>query len=92
MAFKDIFVNAPNKTAPEVPEQVVGRIYHINKRGFGFIECKEIPHERIYFHWKALNHDTKRFAELVKGDEVEFTPKKYDEKKGWQAQRIKVLT
>ena len=76
---------------PEVPNRIVGKIYHLNKKGFGFIEAEEIPQERIYFHWKSLNHNTRKFSELKNGDKVEFTPRKYDANTGWRALRVMVV-
>ena len=74
-----------------MPNRVIGKIYHLNKKGFGFIESDVIPLERIYFDWKALNHNTRKFADLKNGDKVEFTPRKYDEKKGWKALRVTLI-
>ncbi len=96
MSLKDIFKNHPVKEEepepiPEVPNRIQGKIYYLHKNGYGFIESDVIPQERIYFHWKSLNHNTRKFAALVKGDIVEFSPRKYDEKKGWQALRVKVV-
>jgi len=97
MSLKDIFKNHPVKEdeteaekAPELPNRITGTIY-VLKTDYGFIESPEIPQERIYFHWKSLNHNTKRFKDLKKGDKVEFTPRLYDPKKGWQALRVLVL-
>lgn len=91
MSLKETFFGKPPEKKSEMPERIQGRIYFLHKNGYGFIESEQIPQERIYFHWKSLNHDTKKFAELKRGDKVEFTPKKYDEKKGWQAQRVQVI-
>ena len=95
MSLKDVFLSKPSEPEipkeDEVPNRIQGKIYHLNKKGFGFIESDNIPQERIYFHWKALNHNTRKFADLNKGDVVEFSPRKYDEKKGWVALRIQVV-
>lgn len=95
MSFKNIFKNHPIIEEPELPSELPGRIrgkiYYLHKNGYGFIESKEIPQERIYFHWKALNHNTRKFTLLTKGDLVEFSPRKYDEKKGWVALRVQVV-
>ncbi len=101
MSLKDTFFGKKLDEAPippkqEIPNRVKGRIYHLNVKpppegGYGFIETEEIPRERIYFHWKSLNHNTRKFDDLKNGDIVEFTPRKYDEKKGWVALRVQVV-
>lgn len=89
MTLKDTFYKAPVPTA-ELPERITGTILHTNKKGFGFIQSPDIPFERIYFYWTALNQkNTRKFLDLKKSDKVEFTPKKYE--KGWRAIRVKVL-
>lgn len=79
----------------QLPDRIEGVIYFINyEKGYGFIESKELRFERIYFNWKYLNGDTKRFQELEKRDKVEFTPIEVieeDENRGWKAVKIRVL-
>ena len=53
-------------------KRFVGKIILVNKRGYGFISTKEVPFTRIYFHWTNLLPQTANFAELKRGDEVEF--------------------
>lgn len=57
----------------EADKRYVGKIILINKRGYGFISCKDVPFTRIYFHWTNLLPQTANFAELKRGDEVEFS-------------------
>jgi len=58
----------------EQDERLIGKIYHLSDEGYGFISSKEIPYTRIFFHWKGLEEDTKKFTELEKGMKIEFTP------------------
>ncbi len=87
--FKKIESNTPKE--PELPNRIIGKIYHLNKKGFGFIESEAIPQERIYFHWKSLNHNTRKFSDLKNGDRVEFTPRQYDKAKGWVGLRVTLV-
>ena len=88
--LKNYFKEKPEpETEPEIPERIQGTVYFIHKDGYGFIESESIKHERIYFHWKALSNA--RIADLKKGDKVEFTPRKYPDKKNWNALRVEVL-
>lgn len=92
MTLKDTFYKAPPKSieVAELPERINGTILHVNDKGFGFIQSPEIPFERIYFYWTALNQDnTLKFVDLKKGMKVEFTPKKYE--KGWRAIKVGVM-
>lgn len=49
------------------PDEVKGK-----KGGFGFIASKQLPYERIFFHWSSLRQDTLRFPKLEKKMKVEF--------------------
>lgn len=69
---------------------IIGRINFISEEGWGFIISKEIPFERIFFHWTALKGDTLNFKEIEEGMNVEFIPVKIPEK-GWRAIKIKVI-
>lgn len=72
-------------------ERIKGKIIHLAKNaGWGFISSHDIKFTRIFFHWTALEQDTKHFTELEKGMEVEFNPKDYGDK-GWRAIHIKVI-
>lgn len=53
---------------------MTGRIFAINKRGYGFIMSEEIPFKRIFFHWTALAAGTE-FTDLQRKDIVEFETK-----------------
>ena len=46
---------------PEQDEVLKGKIYYLSDKGFGFISSMEIPYTRIFFHWKGLIEDTKKF-------------------------------
>jgi cold shock CspA family protein len=78
-------------------KRVIGKITGIVEgKGYGFIVSPDVEFERIFFHWSALVHDTKRFKELTKGMRVEFTPVEYRDKetqnnKGFRALKIKVI-
>lgn len=93
MNLKEAFLNRKSaEPAPEPPvtdERLLGRIYYLNKKGYGFIESDALPRQRIYFHWKFLTSDTKPFDELKKGDEVEFSPKQED--KGWKGIKVRLV-
>lgn len=68
----------------------IGKIVKIMlDKGYGFIISKDIPFERIFFHWSGLANDTLRFPELEKGMEVEFEAQQSD--RGWRAIKIYVL-
>lgn len=68
----------------------LGKIVKLDK-GWGFIVSRELPYKRIFFHWSALNQDTRNFTELTKGDEVEFETLEIAGR-GIRAIRIKVLS
>ena len=74
-------------------QRIKGTIFNTvtnpDKGGFGFIISKELPYEKIYFHWTQLNTNTKRFLALKSGDEVEFDLVN-KEGYGYQAHRIEV--
>ena len=61
------------------------------EQGYGFIVSKEIPCERIYFHWSNLIQSTLRFPKLEKGMYVTFDARETPDK-GMRAYRIKVVT
>lgn len=65
----DIIENDKDKT---LKEKLIGKVFLVNKRGYGFISCKEVPFTRIYFHWTNMIPQTINFKELKRGDEVEF--------------------
>ena len=79
-------------------KRATGKIISINDKGYGFITSKDVPFERIFFHWTALNNDTASFKELIEQFnrekketiEVEFTPVEYGDK-GWRAIKVDVL-
>lgn len=71
---------------------MIGKIVKLApvEKGYGFIISKELPCERIYFHWSNLLQDTLRFPKLTKGMWVEFTLSDTSDK-GYKAYRIKVV-
>jgi cold shock CspA family protein len=96
MSIKDFFKDTIPETetkVDELPERMQGVIVILNtdpqKGGFGFIQSKDLPFEKIYFHWMSLNQDTLRFPELKKGMKVEFSP--YKHIRGWRGSKIKVI-
>lgn len=82
--------------------RIFGKITKVDKRedggGYGFISSREIPYQRIFFHWTSLL--SYNFLELERGMEVSFIPietKEYVNKegevipsKGWRAIKVKV--
>lgn len=67
------------------------------KGGYGFINSPQKPYTRIYFHWSGIKPGNKNFAELNKGDTLEFDLIEYIEKvtnvnKGWRAINIDVVS
>lgn len=60
-------------------KRVEGKVIMINKRGYGFISTKEVPYTRIYFHWTNLLPQTINFAEIRRGDPVDFILEKKDD-------------
>lgn len=69
---------------------IKGKIFFISEDGFGFIQSKDIPFTRIFFHWQALRQDTLNFKDLEEGMEVEFIPEKHPER-GYRAIKVKVI-
>ena len=60
--------------------RIEGTIYAINKaKGYGFISCDKIPFTRIYFHWTNLIIETINFAEIKRGDPVDFELEKKED-------------
>lgn len=57
---------------PHGSNRLEGKIIAVNKKGFGFISCKDVPFTRIYFHWTNLVPQTINFAEIKRGDPVDF--------------------
>ena len=73
------------------PERLTGKIIHLQEdEGWGFLDCKEIPFTRIFFHWTALTKDTLHFTKLEFGMRVEFTPIDVPDK-GIRAIKVKVI-
>ena len=67
-----------------------GKIFRIHTAGYGFISSKEIPFERIFFHWSALSPGTLNFKNLEEGMQVEFSAREVPEK-GMRAIKIVVV-
>lgn len=86
---------AENEAPKKTDARIKGRILSLNtKRGFGFLQSDALPFTRIYFHWTFLVQGTKKFNELERGMEVEFTMAKGTDSKGVETDRaikIKVL-
>ena len=71
---------------------MIGKIIHLDEKGWGFITSPDIEFTRIFFHWTGLKQDTLNFKELKRGMRVEFTEKQSpDPEKGWRAIKIKVI-
>jgi cold shock CspA family protein len=64
---------------PFADKRIEGKVIMINKRGYGFISSKEVPYTRIYFHWTNLIPQTINFAEIKRGDPVDFLLEKKDD-------------
>lgn len=79
----------------DVPVQeknlVTGKILRLSDEGWGFIISKEIPFEKIFFHWTALEQNTIRFPKLEEGMEVEFFAVEQENDKGMRAVKIRVV-
>lgn len=71
-------------------ERIQGKIYHINRNGYGFISTEEMKFTRIFFHWQSLKNTTKKFTELKRGMLVEFELLDRGEQ-GWAAIKIEVI-
>lgn len=89
MTLRDLF-GGKNVELKDNSKRIIGKIFHIDEVGWGFISSEEMKFTRIYFHWTGLNQDTLKFPELRKGMRVEFEPKDYQDK-GWRAIKINVL-
>jgi cold shock CspA family protein len=59
-------------------KRLEGKVILVNKRGYGFISCKDVPYTRIYFHWTNLIPQI-NFADLRRGDTVDFILEKKDD-------------
>ena len=68
-----------------------GKILKLSDEGWGFIISKDIPFEKIFFHWTALEQETIRFPKLEEGMEVEFFAVEQEDNRGYRAIKIKVL-
>lgn len=57
-------------------KRITGKIIKVDKReeggGYGFISSKEIPYQRIFFHWESVL--SFNFLELERGMIVSFIP------------------
>lgn len=69
---------------------ITGKIIFISEEGWGHIITKDIPFEKVFFHWTALRNDTLRFKDIEEGMKVEFISFEHPEK-GWRAINIKVM-
>jgi cold shock CspA family protein len=74
----------PRVTSSESKE-AVGKITYLGQ-GWGFIKSRDLPYERIFFHWEGLNHNECKFTELNKGDEVKFVLIKNE--RGWRGIKL----
>lgn len=72
-------------------KRIVGKVIKVHKSGYFFITSKELPFTRIFGHWSSLVPETINFVDLKRGDEVEFTPIKTEDK-GWRAVKVNVLS
>lgn len=98
MSILDKILRREQVTEPTVDElnairderdRVTGKITFLSDKGWGFISSEDIPFTRIFFHWSALEQDTKHFTELNKKDVVSFIPT--ERKDGVMAIKIKVI-
>ena len=69
---------------------MTGTIVILNKRGYGFINSRDLPFTRIFFHWTQLRPGTVRFPDLRKGMQVQFEPVEV-EGQGTRAMRVEVI-
>lgn len=92
MGILDSFKNTPNIVeAPTKSDKTIGKIFKLSDEGWGFILSKDIPFEKIFFHWTALEQTTIRFPNLEEGMEVEFFAVEQEENKGYRAIKINVI-
>lgn len=70
---------------------IQGKILRLSNEGWGFIISKDIPFEKIFFHWTALEQDTIRFPKLEEGMEVEFFAVEQEDNRGFRAIKIRVI-
>lgn len=71
---------------------MLGKIIHLDEKGFGFITSAELEFTRIFFHWTGLTQNTLNFKQLKRGMKVEFEAKQSpNPDKGWRAVKIKVI-
>lgn len=71
-------------------ETKLGKIIKLQpEKGYGFITSKDVPFERIFFHWTGLHNETIRFLELKEGMDVEFEVK--EGPRGMRAIKIWIL-
>lgn len=91
--FKKPDTNMPDNVIDErkkdLPE-AVGKIIKISDEGWAFITSKDVKFTRIFMHWTALKHDTKKFTDLKIGMRVKFVPQEV-EGKGTRAIKVEVL-
>ncbi len=81
----------PEETVSTEDARITGKIIKVaSDKGWGFISSKDIPFERIFFHWSGLLQNTLRFPELKTGMKVEYTPVTVPEK-GLRATKIIVV-
>jgi cold shock CspA family protein len=92
MGILDRFNNSiPIENEPIKNEKTIGKIFKLSNEGWGFVTSKDIPFEKIFFHWTALEQDTIRFPKLEEGMEVEFYAVEQEDNKGFRAIKIEVL-
>ena len=79
-------------------DKITGKISKIHSKGWGFIISEEFKFTKFFFHWTALEQNTKKFPELKAGMKVKFLPidldetdKSVEERKGPRAIKIEVL-
>jgi cold shock CspA family protein len=87
---ENLIKNNIEHNVSHLDNRYIGRIIKLNKRGYGFISCPEIPFTKIFFHWTALRQNTKKFNELEVGNKVEFSKEEVVDK-GTRALRINIL-
>jgi|SRR3954470_18863779 hypothetical protein len=75
---------------PESTERFKGQITKLNPNGWGFINSREVPFTRIFFHWTSLTQDTLRFPALRERMTVEFNTVEVPER-GTRATKLRVI-